>query len=514
MDPTPHSTLQIDPRLRRVLLTIGYMVIVAGFVYAFAMVWPALRGLLKAVAPFIVALVVAYLFNPIVNVAERKLRITRVGGVIVVNLLIFLIVGIFVAIIVPILSTQIKSAYHGVRDISTRKVVPWVNRQVMGDARPLEPKTVREIEKAFEAELAHGNFPLPKATVTGRVDTLAADAADDPPRKEELRRAALQFASWLELQPDPVPADVLRGKLAVLETESRAGVSSWTTLQGRAIGYLERLNIDIDQLAGRALSSSDLRNAATSAASEGAGLVGRAVAWVGAFIVGLVNSVFFLVFVFLVSFYLLIDFAALRGVAEIMVPDRHQPRFFDVMAKVDIAVGGFIRGQITSAILVGILTFVGLMALGLKQYALLIGCIAAIGNLIPYLGPVMGATPAVLYMLFSGTHDTMQDKLIYSGLVVALFGLIQAIDGFVFQPKIVGKGAQLHPVAVMLALVLGSKLGIVGMIVAVPVACILRVLLKEFYWDRREEAWHERTGKEDLGEFGTPPPRKKKKKRG
>jgi predicted PurR-regulated permease PerM len=66
------------------------------------------------------------------------------------------------------------------------------------------------------------------------------------------------------------------------------------------------------------------------------------------------------------------------------------------------------------------------------------------------------------------------------------FSLIQGLEGFVLQPKIVGKGAGLHPVAVMLALTVGAQFGIAGMMIAVPCAAIIRVLIREFYLERVE----------------------------
>jgi len=73
-------------------------------------------------------------------------------------------------------------------------------------------------------------------------------------------------------------------------------------------------------------------------------------------------------------------------------------------------------------------------------------------------------------------------KIIGFLLVAGIFIIIQAIEGMVLQPKIRGKGAALHPIAIMLALILGSPFGITGMIAAVPAACIIRVLLVEFYF--------------------------------
>ena len=404
--------LRLDPQLRRVGLLIGYMVVIAGFAAAITLLWPFLRGLLSVLSPFIVALIVAYLFNPIVNFVQLRLRLTRVGGVIAVNLLILMVAAGFIAIVLPILSTQVRAAWTGIESFAEERALPYLYNQ-------LHPE-----------ELA------------------AAEAAG-----EEM--APITFA------------DLFR------ETDA----------------WLRERGVSPEQLLERLASSEQGRSAATSVATEGAGVIGAVALAVLRAIGSLFGSIMFLVFAGLVSFYLLVDFGNVRGLVEVLVPEKQRARTFDVLAKSDRAVGGFIRGQIISATLVGLLTFIGLTILGLKQYALLIGFVAAIGNLVPYLGPVMGAAPAVIYMLV--VKEAPQDKFIWAGLVIALFALIQFIDGFVFQPKIVGQSAQLHPVAVILALALGAQAGLIGMIVAVPVAAIVRVLWKEFFWDAREQAWRE-----------------------
>jgi len=404
--------LELDPHMRRVVLMIGYMIIVAGFATAFTLLWPVISAVVTVLSPFIVALVVAYLFNPVVNFVERRLRLTRLGGVVLVNVLIILIMGIFIAIIIPILGTQIGSAYVGTKKFIMDDAVPWVEQRLV-DA--------------------------------GVAEKVSFD---------ELRRIA----------------------------------SEW----------LGERKLTLEEAVRKLLGNAEVRSAATEAAAGGADVVGKILLGILAFLKALFSSFMFLVFVGLVSFYLLLDFAALRGVTEVVCPDHYEERLFDILAKIDVAVGGFIRGQVISAVLVGLLTFIGLTILGLKQYALLIACIAGVGNLIPYLGPVMGATPAVLYMLT--TKDVMQAKLLHSAMVIGLFGFIQFIDGFVFQPKIVGKAAQLHPVVVIVALALGAQFGIIGMIIAVPAACVGRVLMKEFFWDRRHSVWEQTTGKTDLAD--------------
>ncbi len=195
----------------------------------------------------------------------------------------------------------------------------------------------------------------------------------------------------------------------------------------------------------------------------------------------------FLIFVGIINFYLIIDWEKIRPIIRKMVRPHHRRRTFEVLDKVNNAVGGFLRGQITVSIIVGSLFAIGLFFMGftgfpaLRNYSILIGTAAAIGGFIPYLGALIGVTPAILIILLTG-GVTWSVKLISLLVVLGIFSAIQAIEGFILQPKIVGKGAGLHPLVVMLALIAGAQFGIGGMIVAVPLASIIRVLVLEFYW--------------------------------
>ncbi len=204
----------------------------------------------------------------------------------------------------------------------------------------------------------------------------------------------------------------------------------------------------------------------------------------------------FLAFVGIIHFYFILDWEKLYPVIQKMVNPGHRQRLFDILSKMDLAMGGFLRGQLTVSLIVGGLFAVGLFFIGfvgfpaLKNYCVLIGTICAIGGFIPYLGPVLGVTPAVLIVLMTGdaTWETRVTTLL---ALLGLFTIIQALEGFVLQPRIVGRGAGLHPLVVIFALVVGAQFGIGGMVVAVPLASIVRVLVHELYWLpvlRREES--------------------------
>lgn len=200
-----------------------------------------------------------------------------------------------------------------------------------------------------------------------------------------------------------------------------------------------------------------------------------------------VGFISFLIFVGIINFYFIIDWEKIAPILRKVIPLKYRNRAFDILGKIDIAVGGFLRGQLTVSAIVGVLFATGLFCMGfigfpaLRNYCILIGTAAAIGGFIPYLGPVIGVTPAILIILLT-SGVVWKTKLMALIAVLVLFAIIQGIEGFVLQPKIVGKGAGLHPLAVMLALIFGAQIGIGGMILAIPIACVIKVLFIEFYW--------------------------------
>ncbi|MDM8516524.1 AI-2E family transporter [Desulfobacterales bacterium HSG16] len=248
-------------------------------------------------------------------------------------------------------------------------------------------------------------------------------------------------------------------------------------------------HIDYEKIAGFVLPG--LKNVAAG----GFEAVGIATKGIFSSVGAVVGFFSFFIFVGIINFYIIVDWEKIRPMIRKIAAPSHRVRLFDIMKKMDIAVGGFLRGQLTVSMIVGGMFAAGLFFMGfigfpaLRNYCVLIGSAAAIGGFIPYLGALIGVTPAIIIVILTG-GVTWTVKLVTLLAVLALFSLIQAVEGFILQPRIVGKGAGLHPLMVMLALIAGAQFGIAGMIAAVPLASIIRVLVIEFYWlplERREE---------------------------
>lgn len=256
-------------------------------------------------------------------------------------------------------------------------------------------------------------------------------------------------------------------------------------LDAELIGIIQRkimeIQIDYEKIIAAVLPG--LKRMATG----GFGAVGAATKSIFSGVSTVVGFFSFLVFVGIINFYIIVDWEGISPLIRKMVHPRHRDRVFDVMDKIDNAVGGFLRGQLTVSVIVGTMFAIGLFCMGfigfpaLRNYCILIGTAAAIGGFIPYLGALIGVAPAILIVILTGGIP-WGTKIVTLIAVLGLFSLIQAIEGFVLQPKIVGKGAGLHPLLVMFALIFGAQFGIGGMIVAVPLASVMRVLAHEFYW--------------------------------
>lgn len=146
----------------------------------------------------------------------------------------------------------------------------------------------------------------------------------------------------------------------------------------------------------------------------------------------------------------------------------------DIIKVIDETFINYIKGQLLEAAMVGVLSTIALYIIGI-DYALVIGIIAGVCNMIPYIGPVVGTILAVVMALLSGQP---------SQAVWAVVGMlvVQQLDNNILAPKIVGDSVGLHPVFTMLAILVGGNVGgLLGMLIAVPVAASIKILLGRWY---------------------------------
>jgi len=183
----------------------------------------------------------------------------------------------------------------------------------------------------------------------------------------------------------------------------------------------------------------------------------------------IVSSITFgIVIIPLILFYLMRDMFIFKENLYIFVSKENKKEFKEVLEEIDYIVSGFIRGRIIVCFIVGTLIGIGLYFLNLK-FALIIGIVSGVFNFVPYLGPIVGVVLALIFALGSPWWTLL--------MIVVLFVLVNQLEAIYLNPNILGKGLGLHPLTVILSmLICGQVLGILGVLVAVPLAAILKVL--------------------------------------
>ena len=180
----------------------------------------------------------------------------------------------------------------------------------------------------------------------------------------------------------------------------------------------------------------------------------------------------YLVLTPVLTFYVLRDFPSVgRGVAQILPPSRRESTLA-FLHRYDVLLGEYLRGQLLVATFVGIATAIGFWIVGFPN-AILLGVIAGIFNIVPYLGLIVSLIPAALIALLT-------PPLWLSALKVAgVFFVVQSLDSYFFSPKIVGDRVGLHPVWVMLAIIgFASVFGLVGLLLAIPIAVLIKLVIE------------------------------------
>ncbi|WFU10067.1 AI-2E family transporter [Rhizobium sp. CB3090] len=187
----------------------------------------------------------------------------------------------------------------------------------------------------------------------------------------------------------------------------------------------------------------------------------------------LVNIISLMIVTPVVAFYILLDWDRMIAKVDAWIPRDHVSTVRQIAREVDQAIAGFIRGQGSLCIILGVYYGVGLSLVGLN-FGLLIGLFAGMISFIPYVGSLVG-----LFLALSVALVQFWPDYLWIGLTLAVFFTGQFLEGNVLQPKLVGESVGLHPVWLMFALfAFGALFGFVGLLVAVPAAAACGVLVR------------------------------------
>ncbi|WP_055136350.1 AI-2E family transporter [Pseudomonas corrugata] len=183
-----------------------------------------------------------------------------------------------------------------------------------------------------------------------------------------------------------------------------------------------------------------------------------------------------LVLIPVVSFYLLRDWDLMMAKIRSLLPRHREDRIVTLAGECHEVLGAFVRGQLLVMVALGFIYAAGLMLVGL-ELGLLIGMIAGLAAIVPYMGFVIGIGAALIAGLFQFGGD------LYPMVgIVAVFMVGQALEGMVLTPLLVGDRIGLHPVAVIFAILAGGELfGFTGILVALPVAAVIMVLVRHVH---------------------------------
>lgn len=180
-----------------------------------------------------------------------------------------------------------------------------------------------------------------------------------------------------------------------------------------------------------------------------------------------------------IAFFILKSGRSVKRSLVELAPNRYFEPMLNLLYKIDCQVGGYIRGQLTEACIVAALAIIGLRIIGL-DYCVVVGAAVGAANIIPYFGYVIGiGLSSAAAILQHGTLDAAFPPIV-------VFVVIQLIDNNVIAPVIIGRSVSLSPLTVMMAVLIGGQLfGLVGLLVAVPVTGIMKVVITMVHQEMR-----------------------------
>ena len=196
-------------------------------------------------------------------------------------------------------------------------------------------------------------------------------------------------------------------------------------------------------------------------------------------VTGIFGSIFTFFLVLVMTFYMVVEENAIKKIIWSVVPKDHQVYTMNLINRMQKKVGLWLRGQLILSLIIFSLTFIGLSILGV-EYALVLALVAGLTEFVPYLGPLLAAIPAVFLAL---TQSPM-----LALFVIVLYYVIQMVENNIIVPKLMQKVVGLNPIISIAVLLIGFKIaGVVGAILAIPVATAVSVFIKDIFDKNKNE---------------------------
>ncbi|MDP6308705.1 MAG: AI-2E family transporter [SAR324 cluster bacterium] len=384
----------------------------------------------KILFPFLLASFLAYVLAPVIeNLHQRKIRSHSISRGLAVLLVYFVILIVLIgggSYVVPNVSAEMG---HMIQEL------PKAVTKVSKEWGPVFDEKIRDITSLFpEPEIMEplpvieNNEPQSKTTVTQKENGELLKILDgytyeirglDSDRIEVVPHRKIGRESGIE-ENEQVPLDI-NTQISILAEEG-----------------MNRLKADMVRFLG----------------------FGRQL------ITKVVGSVFTLFLTFMVAAFILVDTERILSFWRSLVPRKYHLRYNDLLKSLDKGLNGVVRGQLMICLINGILTFIGLLMIGVP-FAFTLGLVAMVFSLIPIFGTILSSIPIVIMGLTISLSTGV--------LALAWILLIHFIEGNFLNPKIMGTSAQIHPAIIVFVLVTGEHMaGIAGALLAVPVYSILQ----------------------------------------
>ncbi|MEZ0482891.1 AI-2E family transporter [Planococcus sp. SSTMD024] len=199
------------------------------------------------------------------------------------------------------------------------------------------------------------------------------------------------------------------------------------------------------------------------------GIITRVTSWIST-ITGVILSIVIVPFIL---FYLLKDGDKLPGYFLKLLPPRFRGDTREVLKDADKQLGAYIQGQLIVAFCIGVMVYIGFLIIGM-DYALLLGALAMVTSIVPYIGPAIAITPAAIIALVTSPFMLVKLAIVWT--------VVQLVEGNLISPQVMGKTMYIHPVTIIFVLLTaGSLFGVVGVILGIPMYALLRVIVSHLY---------------------------------
>lgn len=201
--------------------------------------------------------------------------------------------------------------------------------------------------------------------------------------------------------------------------------------------------------------------------------VASIISGVTGFISAITSIIVSIVVVPFILFYLLKDGEKLPAYFTHLLPPRFRDDAEDVLSAADKQLSAYIQGQIIVAVCIGIMVYIGFLIIGM-DYALLLGVLAMITSVVPYLGPIIAITPAAIIAIVTSPFMLVKLAIVWT--------VVQLVEGNLISPQVMGKTLYIHPVTIIFVLLTaGALFGIPGVILGIPAYALLRVVVSHFF---------------------------------